>query len=235
MKLCLAYLIILISTLTSCRYLGKKELSYEAIVEIDELKANKINDFWTEDEVVLCYVINSYRSSGTLYATSTGVWQEVFTQGEIKKLKKTITVPLVEDGHVTISMGLVEVDTPEEDYSLPDFDGKIFANKNVFTITGKRKFIKKLDKPVFSDWNLISETFEHCGYKNFLQRHLHLSKVRINDDLGCFIINIKNDRLVPGDEIPKEFSFRGKDVLQYISGSDNNNVDYSIKLLLRQR
>lgn len=216
--------------------MAKESLSYNAAVEIDEITAKKINDFWTEDEVVLTYIVNSYRPSGTLYATSAGIYQDIFRQAETKKLKKVINVPLVTDGHIVITMGLVEVDTPDEDYHLKDFEGKVFKNKKTFTLSGKNRFIQELDRPVYSDWELIAETFKFCGYDYFLQRHLHLSRVRINDDLGCFVMHLKNDKLVPGGVIPKHFNFKGKSIFNYLNGGQNKpEVDYEVKFVIRQR
>lgn len=193
------------------------------VLYINNLAAHEMDDFSGKDELVLVYAVNSYRESGTLYATSVGTFHsKEVTPESVREIKQLVSVPTVEDGHVSASFGLVEVDSEETKYKLAGQEGKVYYNEKDFTF-----FNRYMPEDDFygtaaeSSWDVIEDAFKLLGVD--IKKHMKISLLDTNDNLGAYRIDLRNE------DMPQKASRN-----QIFFGGSSADPDYSLTFYLNK-
>lgn len=193
------------------------------ILYINNLAAHQMDDFTGNDELVLVYAVNSYRESGTIYATSVGTFHtKEVTPESVREIKQLVSVPTVEDGHISASFGLVEVDSEETEYKLAGQEGKVYYNEKDFTFFNR--YMPEEDfygTAAKSSWGIIEDAFKLIGVD--IKEHLEISLLDANDNLGAYRIDLRNE------DMPERASRN-----EIYFGGSFNNSNYSLTFYLNK-
>lgn len=203
----LSYIIIIL-ILSACQQVETDEIPLNATMYVSKLAPYDMDDLRENDEVVLVYSLNSYRASGTLYASKVGIHHVAEVKADSsEEIKQLISVPMVEDGHVSASFGLVEVDeSSDKNYNFSEIEEKVHYNSKSFTLFKRYKPDEEYKTVSPSSWDQIKDTFEQ--YQIDIADHLGIGMVKNNDNLGAFRIDYRNEEL-PERTSRNEINFTG--------------------------